>query len=92
MLEMAEEASRVGLKASPAGATTGNTCSPLPVQVAGVETTILTPKRLHGLDQVVRLLADLLLAGLPAHPKVPEVGQSEAPHLPPRVAIGPDDP
>lgn len=92
MLEMAQEASRLGLKASPADATTGNTCSPLPVQVAGVETTILTLQILHGVGQVARLLADLLLTGLPAHPKVLQVGQSKAPHLPPRVAIGPDDP
>lgn len=46
----------------------------LPVQVAVVETTLLASVILHSLNQVARLHADLLFAGLPAHPKVFQVG------------------
>lgn len=47
-----------------------------------------TFEALEDLHQVGALLTDLVLARLLAHPKVPQVGQSEAPHLSPRVAVG----
>lgn len=47
-----------------------------------------TFEALEDLHQVAALLPDLVLARLLAHPEVPQVGQSEASHLSPRVAVG----
>lgn len=47
---------------------------------------------LKNFNEVFTLLDDFVLARPLAHSEVSQVGQSKAPHVLPRVPIGPDNP
>lgn len=56
----------------------------------GRQRTVETFEGLQHSSEVLTLLYYLVLTDLPAHSKVPQVGQNKASHFHPRIPVGPN--